>query len=206
MPENTNYTPEEKKEKVIKGGAKLEKKSTKKKIVDFLFSDKLDSIGNYLAYSILGPSLKNTLFNMVTGALQMALFGGNTVVGGQQGGRYIPNYGYQPGQRDPYQYNQVSNPGYAQPQIGMYQQRVGLNDVSFDTKDDAYLILDRMARDVARYGKVRLADFYTYSGISGQEGNWTLQGSGWYTLGDAHPMMRTDGRWVIDFPPVQVLR
>ena len=88
----------------------------------------------------------------------------------------------------------------------MYQQRVGLNDVSFDTQDDAYLVLDRMARDVARYGKVRLADFYTYAGISGQEGNWTLQGSGWYTLGDAHPMMRTDGRWVIDFPPVQVLR
>ena len=205
MPENTNYTPEEKKEKVIKGSAKLEKKSAKKKIVDFLFSDKLDSIGNYLAYSILGPSLKNTLFNMVTGALQMALFGGNTVAS-QQSGRYIPGYGYQAGQRDPYQYNQMANPSYAQPQPGPYQQRVGLNDISFDTKDDAYLVLDRMAREIARYGKVRLADFYVFSGITGQEGNWTLQGSGWYSLGDARPIMRTDGRWMIEFPPVQVLR
>jgi len=202
MAENTNYTQEEKKEKVVKGTAKLEKKSPRKKIVDFLFSDKIDSIGNYIAYQILGPSIKDLIFRMTTGALQMALFGGNTV---GSSGSYVPGYGYQAARRDPVPYNQMGNPSYAQPQAG-YQQRISVSDVSFDTKDDAWLVLDRMGREISRYGKVRLADFYIFAGITGQEGNWALQSSGWYNLGDAHPMMRTDGRWVIEFPPVQSLR
>lgn len=203
MPENTNYVKEEPKEKIIKGNAKLEKKSAGKKVVDFLFSDKIDSIGNYIAYNVLGPGLKELIYRMTTGALQMALFGGNSVA---SGGSYIPGMGYQSARRDPVNYNGMSNPGWAQPQPGYAPNRVGMNDISFDSKDDAWLVLDRMGRDVQRYGKVRLADFYTYAGISGQEGNWTLQANGWYNLADAHPMMRTDGRWVIEFPPVQVLR
>lgn len=204
MPENTNYTPEEPKTKVIKGTAKLEKKSAGKKVVDFLFSDKLDSVANYLAYYILGPSLKDLIFKMITGAAQMALFGGNTMANNTNS-NYVPGYGYQPGRRDPTAYSNYSNPGYAQPQ-GYYQQRVGMGDISFDTKDDAWLVLDRMGREVQRYGKVRVADYYNFAGVTGQESNWALQSSGWYALGDAHPMMRTDGRWVIEFPPVQSLR
>lgn len=208
MPENTNYTQEEAKTKVIKGTAKLEKKNPRKKIVDFLFSDKLDSIGNYLTYSILGPSLKDIVFKVILGATQMALFGNGSVQQAPQSGNYIPGYGYQAARRDPYVYNNVSNPGYAQPQPAPYQPRVGMNDISFDTKDDAWLVLDRMRREIARYGKVRLADFYTFAGITGQEGNWALQGNGWYSLTDqeVHVLLRTDGRWVIEFPPVQVLR
>ena len=207
MNETNQQTPvaQGKAEKVIKGTARLEKPSMAKKMVNFLFSDKIDSVMNYLAYYILGPSLKDLIFKMGTGALQMALFGGNSV---QSQGSYVPGYGYQPARRDPIPYNNLSNPGYgyAQPTPSIVGQRMSLTDISFDTKDDAYTVLDRMSRDVGRYGKVRVADFYNYSGISGQEGNWALQGNGWYTLGDAHPVMRTDGRWIIQFPPVQSLR
>ena len=205
MPNETNYGgQEERKTSVIKGKARVEKKTPSKKVIDFLFSDKIDSVANYLAYYILGPSIKDLIFKMGTGALQMALFGGNSV---SQGGSYIPGYGYQTARRDaPIPYNTMANPNYAQPHAGYYQQRVSLNDISFDTKDDAWLVLDRMGREIGRYGKVRVADFYTFAGITGQEGNWTLQGNGWYSLGDAHPIMRTDGRWVIEFPPVQSLR
>lgn len=204
MANETNYSQPEEAVKVIKGSARVDKKSASRKMIDFLFSDKLDSVANYLAYYILGPSLKDLIFKMGTGALQMALFGGNTAA---TGGTYIPGYGYQTARRDaPTPYNMMSNPGYAQPQPGIYQQRVSLNDISFDTKDDAWLVLDRMNREIQRYQRVRVADFYTFAGITGQEGNWTLQGTGWYNLGNAHPIMRTDGRWIIDFPPVQSIR
>ena len=200
---DSNYqnTNDELKGSVIKGTAKLEKKTTKRKLLDFMFSDKIDSVGNYLAYSILGPGIKNIVFNGITGALQMILFGGNTV---QQnpGGSWPINNTYQLGRRDPVPYNQMSNPGYAQPQPG-YMSRVTMGAISFDTKDDAYMVLDRMARVLAKYGRVRLADYYDAAGITGQESNWALQTSGWYFLGDARPIMRTDGRWVIQFPPVQ---
>ena len=203
MSEQNNYDAQEPKEKVIKGAAKVEKPKLSRKMIDFLFSDKIDSVANYLTYYILGPSLKDLIFKMGTGALQMALFGG-------QNGNQPPPMGYNPGyssgRRDPYYYNQASNPGYAQPQPGIYQQRLTLNDISFDTKDDAWLVLDRMNREIGRYGRVRVADFYTFAGITGQEGNWTLQGNGWYSLNGVSPMMRTDGRWIIDFPPVQSIR
>lgn len=192
--------------KIIKGSAKVDKPKFGQKVINFLFSDKLDAVGNFLAYNILGPSLKDLIFKMGTGALQMALFGGNT---SSSGGTYVPGYGYQSARRDaPTPYNQMSNTGYgyAQPQPGMMNQRITLNDISFDTKDDAWLVLDRMNREIGRYQKVRVADFYTYAGITGQEGNWTLQGNGWYDLSTAKPMMRTDGRWIIDFPPVMSLR
>ena len=208
MEENNNVQMPETKEKVIKGKAKVDKPKLGKKMVNFLFSDKIDSISNYLAYYILGPSLKDLIFKMVTGATQMALFGG-------QGGNTPPmgfnsGYGYSGARRDPMAYNMMTNMsqpmGYAQPQPGIYQQRVTLNDISFDTKDDAWLVLDRMNKEIMRYGKVRVADFYTFAGITGQEGNWTLQGNGWYSLQGVMPIMRTDGRWIVDFPPVQSLR
>lgn len=203
MPDNTNYSQQEPATKVIKGTAKVEKPTLGKKMVNFLFSDKIDSVANYLTYYILGPSLKDLIYKMATGGLQMVLFGGQNSAQPP-----YPGYGngYMQGRRDPIPYNNFSNPGYAQPQPGLYQQRVTLNDISFDSKDDAWLVLDRMNREIGRYGKVRVADFYTFAGITGQEGNWTLQGNGWYDLNAAHPMMRTDGRWIIDFPPVQNLR
>ena len=92
MPEN-NYQnkPDELSGSVVKGTAKLEKKTAKRKILDFIFSDKIDSVGIYLAYSILGPGIKNIVFNGVTGALQMILFGGNTVQ--QNPGNWTMNSG-----------------------------------------------------------------------------------------------------------------
>ena len=212
--ENTNYRDRGEAEgSVIKGSVKVEKTGFGKKVVNFLFSDKIDSIASYLANYILGPSLKDLIFRMGTGALQMALFGG-------QGGANMPplgyfNANYGGGRRDNIPYSNMSMqgyqgyvpPGYAQPQnVGIVQQRVGLNGISFDTKDDAWLVLDRMNREISKYQRVRVADFYTYAGITGQEDNWALQSNGWYDLTTAHPVQRTDGRWMIDFPPVQPIR
>ena len=210
MAETNQYNDQETKTKVIKGSAQVDKPTLGKKMVNFLFSDKIDSVANYLTYYVLGPSLKDLVYKLATGGLQMVLFGGQN---GQQGaypGYYNNGYsnGYMQARRDPMPYGNYPAPaGYAQPQPSIYNPtRVSLNDISFDSKDDAYIVLDRMNREIGRYGKVRVADFYTFAGITGQEGNWTLQANGWYDLNQAHPMMRTDGRWIIDFPPVQVIR
>ena len=141
------------------------------------------------------------------------LYGGQQGYGGigMNGGNYIPGYGYQAARRDPVPYNnmyqQPPYPGYANPAPGPanWNNRIGLNDISFDTRDDAYLVLDRMNRELQRYHRVRVADFYIYAGITGQEGNWTLQSTGWTDLSSARPVPRTDGRWMIEFPPTIAL-
>lgn len=199
MAEN-NYQQDDLKGKVVKGNVKIEKKTFRKKVIDFLFSDKIDSVGNYLAYSIFAPSLKEMIFKGFTGALQMMLFGNGTVAQAPQ------SQAYQVGRREPVPYNTLANPSYAQPQPSYGAQRVTMNDIVFDTKDDCYMVLDRMSKIIQHYGRARLADYYEAAGITGQESNWALQTSGWYFLGDAHPVMRMDGRWIIEFPPLQSIR
>lgn len=205
----TNYQQNEIKGPVVKGSVHVDKPKFSKKVINFLFSDKIDSIGNYLVTSILGPDLKNLVFRMVTGGIQMALFGGNTVGYGAPS-PYVPGYnGYQTARRDPVPYNTMGAPGYqygyAQPQPTVMTPRIDISTISFDTKDDAWRVLDRMGHELRRYGKVRTADFYTFAGVTGQEGNWAIHGTGWYDLTGAMPMQRTDGRWIIQFPPIQNL-
>lgn len=214
---DTNYnkmqTPDgkpepEKPSKVIKGTAKLEKRTPAKKLVNFLFSDKLDSIGTYLTYEVLGPSLRNLAYQLGVGALQMTFFGNNR----PPMGAIPPSQQYSGARRD---YGAYSNPGYgyaAPPQQPMvpaqtaYRQRLMPNDISFDTLDDANLVLDRMRNQIRTFGKVFLRDFYEFSGITGEADNWTLGSYGWYDLNAAHPVQRTDGRWMIQFPDPMMLR
>lgn len=216
MAENTNYgqvsaqieapgtlSPQ----REIKGDVIFEKPTFIKKLTDFLFSDKLDNVTLYLAKTILGPSLRELVFKMGVGALQMTLFDGQNGINYGAGGSYIPNYGYRPAiNTNQVPYNMMSNPGYAQPMTGnvpMQQGiRVNVRDVSFQSKDDAYVVLDRMNNVIKQYGKVKVADFYNFAGITGQEDNWTLQNCGWYGLGDAKTVFCTNGRYIIDFPPV----
>ena len=193
--------------RVTKGLVTIEKQTPSKKIINFLFSDRLDSVGTYLMQCILRPNLKDLMFKIGMGALQMFIYNGN-VNDPNNGGNYIPGYGYQPARRDPGMYNSYSmqpNYAYAQPQPGYYRPNMGINDVVFQTRDDVLLVLDRMRNEIQRYQRVRMADFYTFAGITGQESNWVLQNTGWRNIDAAHPIMRTDGRWGVEFPPPQQL-
>ena len=215
---NLPPVPPEFQNKNMQVHGQMDKPTLKRRVMDFLMSDKLDSMGNYLFYCVFGPSMKNLLWQLGAGALSMTLFGSGPAgaPGGMTGGgSYVPGYGWQPARRDPYpyqnQYNGWTQPqqnygyGYAQPQPApMPQQQPGLNDISFNTRDDAWLVLDRLGREIGRYGKVRVADFYAAAGFTAPD-NWALQGAGWTSLANVQPTMRTDGRWVIPFPqPVMV--
>ena len=195
----------EKKALLKQGEARIEKKNVKRKIVDFLFSDKLDSIGSYILYQVIGPSINTLIYNIGSNALRMAFFGNDAPIQ-SPGGSYIPGQGYRPAQKDPYAYQQISYPGYAQPAVLRQSSRIDINDVSFSTEKAAYDVLNEMCSVIAKFGKVRAADFYEFCGISGEKDNWTLGGIGWYTLANAKVLERTDGRYIIDFPPVQELR
>ena len=204
MPENNSPKTSEESGKVISGSVKKEKKPLKQRLVGFLFSNKLDSIGTYLLQYVIGPSLKDLIYKLGENALSMALYDNG---GGPRGGQYIPNKGYQPGY-DPHKYNTISTPNvaYSQSRPISPASRCNLEDYSFDSKDDAYRLLDRLSVDLGQYGHVSVADFYRYAGITPPEGNWAISNIGWYSLTEAHPIPCTDGRWIIHMPPIQQFR
>lgn len=214
MAENINYNQVQgklesgennKPSKVIKGTARVEKLTPVQKIVGFLFSDKLDSIGKYLTYEVLGPSLRNLAYQLGLGALQMAFFGNNRP---PVNGMIPPSQQATGARRD---YAAYSSQAYASPPPQMvqqpgYRQRIMPDDISFDTIDDAKLVLDRMGTQLQKFGKVFLRDFYEFSGITGQLDNWTLGSYGWYNLNGAQMVQRIDGRWMIQFPDPVLMR
>ena len=189
---------------------KVEKPSLKKKVLGFLFSDKIDSIGSYLTNYILGPSLKELGFRMITGAAQMALFGNGTVQNPNANNGLVPGWGMQ---NRP---NIINYAAFSQPQPTYVQSPImpqpamsmgfgGTNEVTFATKDVANVVLDRMKNVLATYGKCKVADFYRSAEISPPANNWTLESNGWYDLSTAQPIMTTDGRWILGLPAVRQL-
>lgn len=192
----------------IKDFVKVEKPTLKKKVLGFLFSDRIDSIGSYLLTSVAGPALKTLVFNMITGATQMALFG-NSTVQNVNGSNLIPGLGLQ-NRPNIFNYSALSqqptfvqSPIMAQP--AMTTGYAITNEVSFTTKDVANTVLDRMKNLLMLYGKVKIGDFYRSAEVSPPANNWTLESNGWYDLSGAQPIMTTDGRWILSLPPVRQL-
>lgn len=194
----------------IKSFVKVEKPSLKKKVLGFLFSDRIDSIGTYLTNYILGPSLRELGFRMITGAAQMALFGNGTVQNPNNSNGLVPGWGMQ-NRPNIINYAAFSQPQptYVQspimPQPGMSMGFGGTNEVTFATKDVANVVLDRMKNVLAIYGKCKVADFYRSAEISPPANNWTLESNGWYDLSTAQPITTTDGRWILGLPAVRQL-
>lgn len=207
---NPSGVPNQSNQPSIKSYVKVEKPTLKKKVLGFLFSDKIDSIGSYLTNYILGPSLKELGFRMITGAAQMALFGNGTVQPPTNNG-LVPGWGNVQNRS-----NIINYAAFSQPQPTYVQSPIiptpsmslgfgGTNEVTFATKDVANVVLDRMRNVLATYGKCKVADFYRSAEISPPANNWTLESNGWYDLSTAQPMMTTDGRWILSLPQVRQL-
>jgi len=178
-----------------KGQFKVEKKTLAQRCINFLFSDKIDSIGNYLVYDIIGPTFRDLIYKSFVGAIGMAIYGSVTNPGNPLEQKYAG------ARRD---YSSMSRPGPSQfnvqtpmqPQYGY-----GIYDITFDTKDIALYYLDRLQAYIAKYGKVRVKDFYDDVGYTPPPGNWAIEGAGWYNLTGVTAIPTSNGRWIIDFPP-----
>ena len=81
-----------------------------------------------------------------------------------------------------------------------------IKNVEFNTKDDAWEVLDQMNREIGRYAYCSVIDFYDFSGIS-HTFDRKLFKIGWTDLSKTHPIMKINRKWIIDFPePVELER
>lgn len=183
----------------LKGNFKVEKKTLSKRLINFLFSDKIDNIGNYLIYDILGPTLRDLLYKSVVGAAGMTIYGSVRDTGNAMERKYA-------GARRDYSAMARQDPDqYFAPPQPRSQYGYGIYEISFDTKDDALYRLDRLQALIAKHGKVRVKDFYDDIGYS-PKGNWAIEGIGWYNLDNVTAVPTSTGRWIIDFPPPVSIR
>lgn len=167
---------DEKKEikKVTTGHVTTRKPPLSKRIAETFVEDDITSVGSYILHDVLVPALKSAISDMVTGGIEMMLFGGskgtNTV---RRGGQSYVNYsGISTG----------SSRGNARTMSNTSRARQDFSNLGFESRGEAENVLSHLVDLTLDYGSASVADLYDLAGVAG---NFTDQKYGWYDLSSA---------------------
>lgn len=182
--EQKNKPAEERKkvEKVVSG--KVKKKKAGPKLRDLFIPEDITDVKSFLIGDILVPAVKN----MILDTAEEFLDGGSRRRKRRSNADKVSYGSYYRSQdeRD----SRRSRPSY------------GYDEVTFDSRGDAELVLLRMEEILDEYGQVRIADYYDLVGISGE---YTDNNYGWNDLKYADVERTRDG-FIIKLPRVIPLK
>lgn len=165
-------------EKVIRGTAKVKKKSKTSKFAEMFIAEDATSVKSYIVSDVLVPAAKKLISDIVKDGIEMILYGGTNR--GKRTGDLRADY---------VSYNRFSDRKYDdRPR----ESRTGYSydDVVLDTRGEAEEVLDTMCSVIDEYGMVSVMDLYDLVGITGQ---YTDNKYGWKNLRNAEPVRTRDG-------------
>lgn len=188
--ENTEVVPEKKVEKVISGTAKTKKKTGITKLADIFIEDDVNSVKSYIVGDVVIPTIKKTIYDVITGSLDMFFFGGT---GGGKARSTADKVSYR-------NYTSYSSKRDTRPTTRSVRG-YDYDEVVLDSRGEAEEVLARMDELVATYGLVSVADFYDLVGITCQ---YTDNKYGWTNIRNAQVMRVRDG-YMIKMPKAMPL-
>lgn len=181
VPQNKNevaVAPEKKVEAVARS------KGTRKrnKFVDSVISEEASNVKNYIVDDVLIPSLKKAISDVVTNGIDMILYGetGHTKKSGASKVSYRSYYDY----------------GNSRERTSYRSAGYDFDDLVFETRGEAELVLDNLFEILDRYRVATVADLYD---LAGSPGRYTDNKFGWTDLGRAEVVRIRDG-YVIKLP------
>ena len=164
--------------RVVKGSITIKKKSWWNKVTEAFVGNDDKSVGEYILYDVLIPAAKNTISDMVTGGIEMILYGDSrrNDRGRRDGGRTIVDYGGR--------YRSQGGPRRVERAEPTTRGRVlyRFDDVVIPTRGEAEDVLSTMVEQIDRFGEVTVPDFYDLVGIT--DDNYTSNRYGWIDLRD----------------------
>lgn len=193
-----NYTPnshkyhaeqqqkEKKKvEKVIKGKAKIKKKSELHKFTDIFISEDIANVKSYIFMDVLVPAIKKAVSDIITDGVDMILYGEKGSRRTSKAGKISYRDYYDRRDSDRYSRNEIrTRSGY------------GYDDVIVDTRGEAEDVLARMDELMDEYQVVSVADLYDLVGASC---NYTDNNYGWTNIRNAE-IVRVRNGYMIKMP------
>lgn len=186
--ENRPAPKEEKREKVekaITGTAKRKKKSELSKVGGAIISEDAKKVKDHILLDVLIPAFKNLLADVVSDAVNMALFGDARRRGGD----------YRSGSSRYVSYDSRYRDGYSSRNAQSERRSAGygFDEIVLDSRGDAEEVLDRMNEILDTYGLVRVADMYDLVGL---QSNYTDNNYGWTSLRTADIRRGRDGYYL----------
>ena len=166
----------------LEGGVKEKKKSLGEKFSETFLSEDLNNVKGYVFKEIVVPSIKNLLFDTLSNAFQMIIFG--TTSPARNGGRKA---GY-------YDYNAISKSGsnnYRPVVNDIPRDRFDFRDLVFTSSRDAEEVLYTLFEYIHEYGHATVADYY--NSIPGVSSVYTDKDWGWKDLSEVRVRPVRDG-------------
>lgn len=172
--------PERKRaDKIIHGKVKT-KKNNVRKWTDTFISEDVSNVKNYIFMDVIVPSIKKAIYDLVVGALDMSLYGGN----GKGKRPTSDKISYRT------DYSDISRRGERRYDNSRSSSTYNYDDIVVETRAEAETVLIRMDEIMAEYGTVRVADLYDLVGATGQ---YTDNNYGWTDIQSARVVRVPDG-------------
>ena len=163
--ENTS-PPSKRVEKVVNGIAKTRKQSEVKKFAGIFMPDEVGDVKTFIITDVVIPGLKNAIADVVS----IVLFGEAGRIGTRKNaGSKVSYQRYydDPRRDDRRNYNQRPRP------VAGFE----FDDIIFDNRGDADLVLDQLESVIANYGMASVLDLYDLAGLTCQ--NYMADKYGW---------------------------
>lgn len=189
-----NQQEEPKKEIKKVASATKRKKSMAKKFKEAFVGEDGDdqSVADYILYDVLVPAAKNTISDMVTGGIEMILYGerrGSSRMNRDRGRSYVNYSGYST-RRD----NDRARNGSRVRRSA--RDRVYNDDIIIPTRGEAEQTIDSLLDIIDQYGSASIADLYSLTGI---DSDFTDNSYGWTNLSTASVSRTRDG-YILNLP------
>lgn len=174
---------------VIKGATKTKKKNPITKFTDIFISEDVSNVKSWLIMDLLLPTIKKAIL----GALDMTLPGGNVSHGAT---RYdsTPKISYRKYYDDP-----RDDDRFARTSRPASKSRFDYDEIHFDYRSDAEIVLDQMRDAIREYKLVTVNDLYDACRL---QAPYTSNKYGWTNL-DKAKVVRTNDGYIIDLPPAR---
>lgn len=178
---------------VVSKPARVKKKSWFKRTAEKLLADDWVDIKSYIWLDTIIPAIKNLIYDMTVGSIEMSLFGTNSTGRKRQAGG---------GNKSVVSYQGYYGNGRRVDSRPAKNQNRSIDDISFATRGEAEEVLSLLIEQIEAYGQATVADLYDASGLGSEftDNNW-----GWENLASARVNRTRDG-YVIVLPRPMAIR
>lgn len=180
----TAPTDEKKIQKRVSKPAKTKKKGELRKIAEEFIVDDVKNIKTYVITDVLIPTIKETIWDILTNTLDMFLFNGTK--DHRKRGKSSPKISY----RDYYDSKNDRGRNYE------IRDRFDYDDLEFDSRGEADAVLTGMLETIDQYGVVSVADMYDMADVTAP---YTGNRYGWTSLRNAE-VVRVRNAYIIKLP------
>lgn len=182
---------EKKVERIVKTKVVKRKKSLGERFAEVFLGDSSANVGSYIIYDVLIPAAKDTLSDIVTGGIEMLLYGDR---GGSSTHRRVRDRGRSYVSYRSYYDEKDSRRDSMSERSSRRKQN--LDDILLESRSEAEAVLENMIDIVREFDAVTVADLYQMVGI---HTDYTDNKWGWDNLSASY-VERTRGGYRLHLP------